>query len=562
MEKTILNKSVPFLILNKSVPFLVPFLGNKNMNQFLFSNGQVITMEREGLTYPACAVVDNKILAVGEADYLKSLLGGDLQEVDMDGGVLLPGFVDCHLHFVPACFLKMNLDIIGVGVKSVKELLSILKEKVNTVAADKWIMGLRMNEDDFAEKRFPLLQELDDAAPNNPLLLMRYDGHSLMANSLAMEKAGIDDQTQSPPGGEIERKDGILTGVMKEKAMGKVMRVMPTPETEDFMQGSRLMTRALLSEGVTGFHNVLMTREGDLSGALGSFEIPLYKMFAEEIPFRHYPLISAPSVERTVALLEQEFSGKKIDGVWRGGAWKLFADGTFGSRTAYFNEEYNDLPGEFGYMVVELDELREQIFAAQDEGLRVVIHAIGDKAVEEVAQIFLNAALKYGHKPLYHRIEHCSMIQPRTVKVLKNAGIVCSMQPSFIVSEGSWIRDRVGDRVNMVYPMRTLMDQGIRMCGGSDTPVEVSEPLKGIWGAVVREGFTGDQSLSPYEAISLYTSQAAAASFEEDTKGTITPGKLADLVVLDKNPLSVPPEEIQYLKVKLTMIDGKIHFQG
>lgn len=531
------------------------------MNGYLFKNGQVITMEREGLTYPACAVVEGNILAVGELDYLKTLTGGKLEEIDMQGGVLLPGFVDCHLHYVPACFFKMNLDLIGLGVSSIKQLLSVLKAKVDETAAGKWIMGLRLQEDNFEEKRYPSLQELDHIAPNNPLLIMRYDGHAAVANSLALKEAGIDDHTQSPKGGEIERADGQLTGVLKEKAMGKVMKVMPVPETEDFLQGNRLMKDALLSQGIVGFHNVMMTREGDLSGALGSYEVPLYKLFEPEIPFHQYPLISAPSVKRTTELLEKEFGGRKIDGIWQGGAWKLFADGTFGSRTAYFNEEYNDLPGETGYLVVELDDLRDQIFEAQDEGLRVAIHCIGDRAVHEIARIFLDAVLKFGHKPLYHRIEHCSMIQPETVKIIKNAGIVCSMQPSFIVSEGSWIKDRVGDRVGKVYPMRTLLDQGIELCGGSDMPVEVSEPLKGIWGAVVREGFTADQALTPFEAISLYTSFAAAASFETQTKGTITPGKLANLVLLEKNPLSIPPNEIQDIEVQMTMIDGQIHFQ-
>jgi len=518
-------------------------------------------MEREGLVYPACAVVDNKILGVGETDFLKNMLKRGYEEIDMDGGTLLPGFVDCHLHFVLACYFKMNLDLMGIGVSSLSQLASIIKKRADSYPSGKWIFGLRMREEDFVEKRLPLLEELDEIAPDHPVLLMRYDGHSGIANSLALKAAGIDHNSSSPHGGEIGKKDGKLTGVLKEKAMVSVLNVLPIPETEEFMEGCRLMKEALLSAGVVGFHNVLLTSGDGPSGALGAYEIPLYKMFADTLPFRHYPLISGGSVEETIRLLESEFGGEKVNGIWQGGAMKMFADGTFGSRTAYFYEEYNDCPGEFGYMVCEAAALKDQIFKAHDEGLRVVIHAIGDRAVDDVARVFMEAVIKYGHKPLYHRIEHCSMVHPDTLKIIKNAGVVCSMQPSFIVSEGIWIKDRVGERVGTVYPMKTLMEQGISLCGGSDAPIEVPEPLKGIWGAVVREGFTTDQRLTPYEAISLYTSLATKDTFEERQRGTITPGKQADLIVLGKNPLAVPAAEIQGIKVQLTMIDGKIHYR-
>jgi len=531
------------------------------MNNFLFRNGQVITMEREGLVYPACAVKKNRILGVGDPEYLKQLFDGAYQEIDLQGGALVPGFVDCHLHFVLACYFKMNLDLMGLGVKSVEELLAILGERVQSSAQGKWIMGLRMNENDYQEKRFPLLRELDEMAPEHPVLIMRYDGHSCIANTRALSAAGLDDSAQSPQGGEIEKRDGALTGVLKEKAMAEVLRVFPIPETEAFMSGRDLTTEAFLSEGIVGFHNILLTGGDGPSGALGPYEVPLFKLFEEALPFRHYPMISSGSVSEAIQLLETEFGGKKIDGIWQGGAIKLFADGTFGSRTALLFDAYSDLAGEKGVMVCDIDELKEIIFEAHREGLRVVVHAIGDRAVDQVAQIFLAAQLEIGQKRLRHRIEHCGVVQPKTVQVLKNADVICSMQPSFIVSEGSWIQERVGDRLKHVYPMRVLIDEAIPVCGGSDTPVEACEPLTGMWGAVVRKGFTPDQALTPYEALSLYTSRAAYASCQEHLQGTITPGKMADLVALDNNPLSVPPEEIRHIRVTLTMIDGKIRWQ-
>ncbi len=531
------------------------------MANTLFTNGQVITMEREGLVYPACAVRDNRICGVGEPGFMKELLGQTYEEVDLQGGVLLPGFVDCHFHLILACYFKMNLDLIGMGIGSVDELLALFRDKASSTLSGKWMMGLRLDETRFSEKRFPTLAELDDATPDHPVLIMRYDGHSGIANSNALKLAGIDRNTRDPAGGEIGRADGELTGVLKEKAMVEVFNVIPIPEAEDLLNGRDQVRDGLLAQGITGYHNIMLTSEDGPSGALGPYEVPLFKMFEEGLPFRHYPLIAANSAGDAIQILEKEFNAKKLDGVWHGGGLKLFADGTFGSRTAVLFEDYADAAGERGFMVCEMDWLKKTIFEAHKEGLTVAVHTIGDSAVDQVARILLDAQQLVGQKQLRHRIEHCSMVRPETVKLLKNAGVICSMQPSFIVSEGSWIRDRVGDRVNTVYPMKTILEEAIPLCGGSDAPVEISEPLAGMWGAVVREGFTTDQALTPYEAVSLYTSQAAYASRQENTHGTITPGKAADLVVLDKNPMAVSSEEIRDIKVKMTMIDGQPIYQ-
>lgn len=527
------------------------------MNNRLFTNGQVITMEQEGVVYPACAVKDNRICGVGETDLMKELLGQQYEEIDLQGGVLLPGFVDCHFHLIMACYFKMNIDLMGLGVNSVDILLDLFRERATVTPAGKWIMGLRLNETGFAEKRFPTLAELDAATPDHPVLIMRYDGHSGIANSAALKLAGIDLNTENPAGGEICRKNGHLTGVLKEKAMVDVFNVIPIPEAEELLNGRDQIRESLLQQGITGYHNIMLTSADGPSGALGPYEIPLFKLFEQGLPFRHYPLVAANSVDETIEILAREFGVKQVDGLWQGGGMKLFSDGTFGSRTAVLFEDYADAPGQKGFMVCDMDHIRETIFEAHEKGLRVAVHTIGDRAVDQVARILMDVQQQVGWKPLRHRIEHCSMVQPQTVPLLKNAGLICSMQPSFIVSEGSWIRDRVGDRVDRVYPMRTLLDEAIPTCGGSDAPVEISEPLVGMWGLVVREGFTVDQALTPYEAVSQYTSQAAWASGHENSHGTITPGKLADLVVLDRNPMAVPSEEIRDIRVRLTMIDGK-----
>jgi len=209
-------------------------------------------------------------------------------------------------------------------------------------------------------------------------------------------------------------------------------------------------------------------------------------------------------------------------------------------------------------MVNKIEVLRDIIFGAEKEGLQVAIHAIGDLAVTELVKVFLEAKSKYGDKGLRHRIEHAGMINPKDYIGIKEAGLICSVQPSFIVSEGSWIRSRIGARIKDVYPLRSIIDGDIPICGGSDTPVEEPDVLSGVWGMVKREGFTKDQTLTPFEALSLYTSRAAYASFDEDTRGTISVGKLADLTLLDNNPLNVSTDEIRNIRVLKTIIGGEV----
>jgi len=529
------------------------------MSGLLFTNGSVVSMERETLEYQACAVRNGLICGVGDTELMREILGPGHQEYDLQGGALLPGFVDCHFHLIMACYFKMNLDLMGMGVRSVDELLGLLRERASSLQAGKWILGLRLNESTFREKRFPTLAELDAALPDHPVLIMRYDSHSGIANSQALKLAGIDRNTTDPPGGEICRADGALTGVLKEKAMVNLFSVIPVPEADELLRGRDLVRDSLLRQGVTGYHNILLTSEDGPSGALGPYEIPLFKLFEEGLPFRHYPLVAADTVGSTIDILAREFGARQVDGIWQGGGMKLFADGTFGSRTAVLMDDYADAPGERGFMVNDMEWLRKTVFEAQAAGLRVAVHTIGDGAMHQVARLLMDAQLEAGFRQLRHRIEHCGMVQPRTIALLKNAGVICSMQPSFIVSEGTWIRDRVGERVNRVYPMRSLLDEAIPMCGGSDAPVESVNPLEGIWACVVREGFTPDQSLTPFEAVSLYTSHAAFASGVECSRGTITPGKAADLVVLDRHPMTSAYDDIRSIRVQATVIDGRVY---
>ena len=530
------------------------------MEKYLFTNGTVVTMQDDEKTSPSCAVQGDKIIGVGKPEKMKKLLGPNYKEIDMGGGALFPGFIDCHLHFVLTAFFKMNTDL--MPVKSISELLSVIKNKVGESPPGKWIMGLRFREDDYPEKRIPSLSEIDSVSPENPVILVRYDGHSALVNSKALDEAGITAETPDPDGGVIVREDGKLTGLVKELAVGSILSAFPTPDVEEFRKGHQLTTRMLLSYGITSINSILETTEDGPAGSLGPFEVPIFKLFEGDLPIRTYPMIAAPNVKEAIKVLTESFGAKKIDGRWHGGAIKLFSDGTFGSRTAYLSQDYADTPGERGFMVHQIEELKDIIFEAQGEGLQVCVHAIGDRAVSELAHAFLEAREKIGGKDLRHRIEHAGMIDPEDYGAMIEARLVASAQPSFIVSEGTWIESRVGDRLNRVYPLRDFIDKGIPVVGGSDSPVEDPNVLAGIQGAILREGFTKDQALTHFEAVSLYTSRAGYSSFEEDVKGTITPGKLSDLVLLSANPIDINPKYIQDIEVKMTMVGGEVLYEA
>ena len=208
------------------------------MGDYLFTNGAVISMEGPGVSYPACAVRDGRILSVGEPDDLMNLLAAGYTEIDLSGGALIPGLADCHLHFVLSAYFRMNMDL--AGVKSISELQGILKNKAAQTPAGSWLMGLRFQEDDYAEGRMPTVEDLDSAAPEHPVVLIRYDGHTALVNTLALKAAGITETTPDPAGGVIGREGGRLTGLLQEKAMELIMEAVPIPEAETFMEGQRL----------------------------------------------------------------------------------------------------------------------------------------------------------------------------------------------------------------------------------------------------------------------------------------------------------------------------------
>jgi predicted amidohydrolase YtcJ len=296
------------------------------------------------------------------------------------------------------------------------------------------------------------------------------------------------------------------------------------------------------------------------SGKLGHLSISAMKAMREKIPLRMYLMVVATEASQIEELRASELHDEGPDSMCKVGAWKMICDGSLGGHSAVMFEPYTDAPGMSGIMVWTEEELERMIREAHSNGIQLAMHCIGDRIVKIVLDLLEKALADSPRNDHRHRIEHASIMGPDVIKQSRELGAVMSVQPPFIYSEAGWVHKRLGDRMKNLYPFRSFLENGLTVCAGSDGPVEIPDPIVGIYSSVNRLGVAPDEAISVEDAIAMYTTHAARAAFEEDLKGTIEPGKLADLTVLSGDPLSIAPEELRELEVEMTMVGGKIIF--
>jgi hypothetical protein len=502
----------------------------------------------------AIAVRDGKIVSVGEKNSCIAALGGKYEPVDLQGCALLPGFIDTHLHPVLLIFFALNCDL--GGAKSMGDLQHALREALLNKSGDSWLMGLNFDEQNMREKRVPDRHDLDKASPDRPLVVIKHDGHSVFANTRAIVAASVTASTQAPEAGIIEREaDGYPSGVFREMAAQLILNAMPMPELPVLVDAARRTFNRLASLGLTSLGIVLQTGDEGPAGSAGAFDVPAMQLFLEHCPQSLYSLLITSDVNGLDGLKASALNS----GANRLGGVKLFADGTFGSSTAYMSEPFSDNPQKQGMLMHPPDELYRRMAAAHNAGWQVCIHAIGDAANDLCVELYARLFKEHPRKGCRHRIEHASIMDRKTMRELSRLGIVVSTQPMFIHSEKDWLLKRLGDeRCRTVYPFRSFLDAGIKIAGASDAPIESQDVLQSIYCCVTREGFEPHQCVSLEEAVSMYTLDAAYAQFEDGIKGRITPGKRADLVVLSDDPFKVKPDKIRDIKVARTVVGGKV----
>jgi len=485
---------------------------------------------------------DGMVIEEGRVVYLgpnpEERAGSGAKVVEVEDGVVLPGFTDSHAHLASLGLALRTLDL--RGVRSIKELKRRVAERVKELGPGEWVVGRGWDQELFEEGRWPTRWDLDEAAPKNPVLLVRVCGHAAVANTLALSLAGITDFTPDPPGGSIEKVGGKVTGVLKEAAVQSILSAAQKGSADELVREAE---KAMLSSGVTCVHAMSVTSE----------ELEALRSLAR----------SGKLKLRVRAYLDPEVPEPKPEnwGVLKVVGLKVIADGSFGARTAALREPYSDDPGNAGVLLADRGALSRLLEKAGKAGLQLAVHAIGDKALEEV----LSAAKASGARL---RVEHASLAPPDLLDELAELGLWVSAQPRFVVSDW-WIVSRLGrERARWAYPFRSFLERGIGLSFSSDAPVEPCNPFEGVYAAVTRgslEGLeiaelTAREALTSAEAIRCYTETAPKLLGER--LGRLSAGYPADFVIVDRDPLSAPARELRNVRVLATYVGGELAYSA
>lgn len=524
----------------------------------LVIRGKIFTGADSQPFVEALAISGEKILATGTYKEIKKYTGEKTRIIDLKEGLAIPGLIDAHTHFSSGG--RSLIELSFRGVDSVEKIQQMISEKIRELPPGTPIFGREYDHTLFPNQAWPTREDLDKASPDNPVVIRRVDGHSVWVNSLALKLSGIDRKTKDPFGGEIVRdpKTGEPTGILKEAAMGliKVRPVISSTPEEDILRALDHARRL----GLTGVH-----------ADVGLRELDIYRKLREEgkLTLRVYAWLPIDQIDEYIKRGIKTGDG---DEYLRIGFLKAFIDGTLGSGTALMFEPFSDDPGKTGLAQYPEETFYQLIEKAYASGYQVGVHAIGDKGVNWVLNAVERAIQKYGQKNLRYRIEHAQIIKPEDFPRFKALGVIASMQPTHCTTDMRFCEKRVGlERSKYAYAWRTLLDNGAILAFGSDWPVEPLDPRRGLYSAITRKniefdfpegGWFPEQRLTLAEAIRYFTWGAAYASFEENIKGTLEPGKLADLTVFSRDLFSIEPKQILTTPVAMTIVGGKIVYEN
>lgn len=522
-------------------------------------NGKVWTVDKPRPLAQAVAVKGGRILAVGSNDEIRRLKGAGTRELDLKGRLALPGFIDNHTHFSSGGFQLQNVDLRDA------ESQTEFAERIRARAAKypkRWITGGDWDHDNWPGGELPAKELIDAFTTQTPVFVNRYDGHMALANSLALKLAGVTRETPDPPGGSIVRdpRTGEPTGVLKDEAMGYVYSKIPDPSDEELLDAVRLALAEARRLGLTTIQ--------DMSS---SSDVRAYKALQQkgELTARLYCRLPISQWERVARPgMQAPFGDEWI----RLGSLKGFADGSLGSSTALFFEPFTSDPTTRGLPsdILQDGRLESWSLSADRAGLQLSIHAIGDSANSRILDIMERIVRENPKRDRRFRIEHAQHIRPSDFRRFAALGVVASVQPYHAIDDGRWAEKRIGhERCKSTYAFRSFLDAGVRMTFGSDWTVAPLSPILGIYAAVTRRttdganpgGWFPEQKITVQEAIEAYTINNAWAEFAESDKGSITPGKFADLVVLSDDILTIDPALIAETEVVLTIVGGAIVFE-
>jgi len=542
----------------------------------VLTGGKVITVDASRPQVDAIAIRGGRILAVGTVADIRRHVGADTEVVELAGRLVIPGFIESHGHFVGLGEARMMLDL--TTARTWDEIVQQVGEAAKAARPGTWIRGRGWHQDKWATAPSPRVEgmavhaSLSAVSPNHPVLLTHVSGHAAFVNARALEAAGITRTTPNPPGGTIVRAaSGEATGLLRETAQRLATEVFARagsnrPEADvlaEFREQVRLAGQEALAKGVTSFH--------DAGSSFATIDRLAGIADAGQLPVRLYVMVRRESNDVLAAKLPQYRTIGRANNFLTVRSIKRQIDGALGSHGAWLLEPYADLPSSSGLVLEPVQEIEETARLAVQHGFQLNTHAIGDRANREVLDLYQRvfSAARVRGADLRWRIEHAQHLHPDDVPRFQALGVIAAVQGVHATSDGPWIPDRIGEARarSGAYLWRSLLDAGTVLTNGTDAPVEDLNPIASFYASVTRrlaDGhvFYGAQKMTREEALRSYTLAAAFAAFEEDLKGSLTPGKLADVVVLSKDILTVPEEDILTARVDLTVLGGVVRYRA
>jgi predicted amidohydrolase YtcJ len=508
------------------------------------TGGNVLTMNQSQPCAEAVAVKGDRIVKVGTNKEISQLIGENTRVIRLNGKTVIPGFIDTHIHVTDFGRLLAWIDLSNAD--SIMEIQNLLKKRVEKSLKGKWLLGRGWNQTRFKEKRFPTRFDLDTVSPNNPVIFYHESGQVAVVNTKALESAGVTRLTPIPQGGAVDRDaaTGELTGVLRDAATNLIWNVITEPSEDALAEAACLACEKILEAGVTSVHWMV----------LSPIELSIIqKLHAQNrLPSRVYVVVPANLLDNMANL---PASGETL----KVGGAVISADGYLASKTAALFQPYTDGSAS-GKLLCTQEEMKTTATKILEKDFQLVIHAMGDKAVDAALTTIEQVSKETPQKDSRIRIEQAAVLNQELISRMKKLGVIVSVQPLVVASEFSvWsATEHLGaERAQWLFPLKTLIENGIRVVGGSDCPMEPLSPLMGIQAAVTRAAFPEEQ-ITVDDALRMYTVDAAYSSGEENMKGSVEADKLADLTVLSDNPRNVSSNEIRSITVDMTLVGGKV----
>jgi len=522
----------------------------------ILHHGHIVTMDSSQPRAEAIAIVGDRFLAVGRNADIQALKTATTKEANLEGKTVVPGFIDAHTH--PASSGVRHLREVDCDLRSVQAIVDAIRARAAKTRAGQWVLGFKYDDTKTEEGRKLRREDLDHAAPNHPVFINHRGGHSGFVNSKALQAAGIAEGVSDPPGGHFSRgSDGRLTGELKETAMGPVRRLIPSTYTRaDRREGVKLISQMMTRTGVTSVH--------DTGG--GPEDLLAYQDARDsgELGLRVYCLIRYAALDRMIAAGARTGLGDE----WvRVGAVKLMCDGSISERTARLSKPYIGRPNDYGIVVTPEAELYEQAKKAHQAGWQVGTHANGDVAIDMTLRVYERLQREMPRKDPRFRLEHCTLLNENLIARIRSLGAIPNPFSTYVYYHGEKMREYGPERLEWMFAVRSLLDAGIQVTQTSDYPPGPFEPMMALQSMVTRTDSRGTvwgarQRVTVEEALRVGTMHGAYASFEEKQKGSIEAGKLADLVVLGRDPFREDPKSLIRIPVDRTMVGGRWVWEG